>query len=94
MKTWPCKAKYVINLKPNPTLLDTRDLVLLSNLPRLWTLVCELDNRPFPLENSNSGCLTEQNFVFILKKTTLVQTILPCQNNAAVRDGLFSTYPS
>ena len=53
MKALHCTAKYVINLKPNPILLDTRDLILLCNLPKPWALVCALEDRPFPLEKCN-----------------------------------------
>ena len=44
-----CKAKCIINLQPNPTLLDTVDMVTLSDLMRPWTFICALENRPFLL---------------------------------------------
>ena len=39
------KARYAINLKSNPTPVDERDLISLSNSPRQQTLVCVLENR-------------------------------------------------
>ena len=39
MKVLHCKAEYAINLKPYCTFLDTENVILLSNLPGLWTLV-------------------------------------------------------
>ena len=34
------KGKYAINLKLDPTLLDVGDMILVSNFPRPWILVC------------------------------------------------------
>ena len=51
-KAMCCKAKRTINLKPDPTILDTRDLILLLNLQEPWMLICALENRPFPLKYS------------------------------------------
>ena len=57
-----CKAKYTINLKPNPTLPNAGDLVLLPNLPRQWTIVCVFENRPFPLEYSTHRITNRMKF--------------------------------
>ena len=46
-KAMHCKAKYVNDLT---TLLDAEELILLSDLPRPWTIECEMENRTFPLE--------------------------------------------
>ena len=43
MKALHDKAKYVIDLKSDPTHLDAGDLILLSNLPKPWKLVCVLE---------------------------------------------------
>ena len=40
MKTVHCKAKYAFNLKPDPKLLDTGDIIMLCSLPQPLTLVC------------------------------------------------------
>ena len=47
-----CKAKQSINLKPDPKILDAGDLILPLNLPKHWSLVCVLENRPFPMDYS------------------------------------------
>ena len=50
MKSLHCKAKYAINLKPDCTLLDVGDLILLSNIPQPRMLIHALENVPFLLE--------------------------------------------
>ena len=44
VKTIHYKAKHAISLKLDPTFLDAKDLILLSNDPRPWTLVCIWEN--------------------------------------------------
>ena len=43
------KAKYPVNLKPDPTLLDAGHLIMVSYLTEPWTLICVFENRPFSL---------------------------------------------
>ena len=43
----PCKGKQAIDLKLDPTILNVVNMVLLSNLPKPWTLVCIPENGLF-----------------------------------------------
>ena len=38
-----CKARHAISLKPDATISDARDLILLSDPPEPWTLFCTLE---------------------------------------------------
>ena len=89
-----CKAIYAINLKPDPMLLDTGDLSLISNSQQPWKLVCPPENRPFQIGystyiiNKTEFC----KFSFSAGLHYLVQTMLSCQNNATTTNGLFRGY--
>ena len=50
IKTVHCKAKHTMNLKPDLRNQDVAGLILLSNLPKPWPLVCALENRPLSLK--------------------------------------------
>ena len=43
-----CSATHLIDYESKSTILDVEEQLLLSNLPRPWTLVCESDNRSLP----------------------------------------------
>ena len=47
-----CKYKYIKSSYLEPNILDGRQNLILSNLPKPWTLVCGAQNRPFPLKYS------------------------------------------
>ena len=47
-----CKSKYVKSSNLELTILDRGQNLILSNLPKGWTLVCGAQNRPFPLKFS------------------------------------------
>ena len=73
-KTLHCKAKYTINNKLDPTLLDAGNLILLSNLPKLWTLVWCPENRLFPSEYSSYRDINSLvKCPFLLLKITQLQ---------------------
>ena len=46
------KTKYIISSHLEPKILDGGQNLILSNLPKPWTLVCGTQNRPFPLKYS------------------------------------------
>ena len=94
MKTLHCKAKYVINLKPDPTLPDAGDLILLYNYPKLRTLICATENRPFLLKHLKYRVTNRTELCecpFLARPFYLIQTMFSCQNNAAEMDSLLST---
>ena len=47
-----CKTKYIKSSHLEPKILDRAQNLILSNLPKPWTLVCGAQNRPFPLKYS------------------------------------------
>ena len=47
-----CKSKYIKSSHLEPKILDGGQNLILSNLPKPWTLVCGAQNRPFPLKYS------------------------------------------
>ena len=60
MRTWIIKsvlfysmniqiAAHLIDYDPEYTILDAREQLLQSNIQRSWILVCEPDNRTFPI---------------------------------------------
>ena len=49
-KASDCKPKSKATLKQDPTLLAVGDLILLSNFPKPWKLICALKNIPLSLE--------------------------------------------
>ena len=94
-KALHCKAKYAINLIPDPTVLDTGDLIPLSNLPKPQTLICTTEYRPFPLEFSTYRFINRSQFYehsFSAGPYYLAQNMLTCQGNAATMDSLCTYY--
>ena len=68
-----CKAKYAINRKPGPIILDREDLVLLRNLSKPCTSVCAPWNRLFPLYMTLRSNFPNNRINFILW-----HKLLPC----------------
>ena len=84
-----------MNIKLDPTLLDAGYLIVFSNLLKLWTLVCTLEKRPLLLEYSTYQVINRTMFCecsFLAGPYFLLQTMLSCQDNTAITDGLFSMY--
>ena len=87
------KAKHTINLKPNPTLLGTGDLILQLNILKPWALVCALEKSLLLSEYSTYRVINRtQCCEFSARPYYLVQTMLPHKNNVAETDDLFTTY--
>ena len=80
MMVLDCNTKHAISLKPDSILLDGRDLILLSELPKPLPLVYSPENRPFLLECSAIGSSTGQKFV----NGYFDRTILPHTNNTVI----------
>ena len=75
-----CKARYTINLKPDPTIIDTGDLILLLNL----------ENRPFQLEYYTYIVINRITFCesyYSAEPYYLVHAMLSYLNNAPTTDG-------
>ena len=75
--------------------MDGGENLILSNLPKPWTLVCGAQNLPFPLKYST---------LWIINRTELcecsltagafyiMQTVESCSLNNVLSDGTFTTY--
>ena len=95
MKTLCCRAKCAVNIKLFPTLLAAGNLILLSNLPKPWTLVCALELYHFHSNIHNIQSYYRTQFhkcSFSAGSYYLAQAMLSCHNNAAVMDNLFRTF--
>ena len=80
------KAKHTIKLKPDPTILDSGDLILpLESLKTVDTCLCTR-NRPTSLEYSAYRVINGTKFwecSFAARPYYLTQNMLSCKNNAA-----------
>ena len=77
------EAKRAINLTFDPTILHEGELILQSNPPKPWTLVCATENRPLSIE------------IFYLQNRFPLEyiiTIVSFRNNAVANNDLLSTY--
>ena len=52
IKADKCKMIVTFNTVPESKILDTSDILILSNLQKPWTIVCKDINRTFELEYS------------------------------------------
>ena len=94
-KTLNCNAKYLINLKLYPTLLDAENLFMSFNFQehRHWYVHQEI--RPFSSEYSTYRMISRTKLCessFSAGLYFLTQTMLSWQKKEAWVDGLFSTY--
>ena len=89
-----CKTKYIKSSNLEPKILDGGQNLLLSNLPKPWTLVCGAQNRPFPLKYStlciNRTELCECSLTAGAFYRT--QTAESCSMHNMLSDGTFTTY--
>ena len=93
-KVLHCKAKYAMNMKPDPTLFDVGNLILLSNLPKPWTVVCVLE-QAISIEYSVYRVINRTEFCecsLLGGPYYLVNIILFCMENAATIDSFSSIY--
>ena len=93
-KNLQCEIKYIMNLNLDPTLLDTGDLILLSNLPKLWALLCAPEKRPLPLEYSTYRVFNRKYFVNFHSQQDYItwHKLFTCEENTATADGLLSMH--
>ena len=90
-----CKTKYTKSSHLEPKILDRGQNLILSNLPKPWTLVCGAQNRPFPLKYST---------LWIINRTELcecsltagafyiTQTVESGSLNNVLSEGTFTIY--
>ena len=94
-KALNCKTKCFINMKPDPSILDVVNLILLSNLSKSWTMVCKPEPYHFHWNPLSKEYLNKTELCkcsFSARPYYQVQRVLSCKNNAAATVSLFSTY--
>ena len=97
VKAKQCKTIVTFDTIPESKILDTGNLLILSNLQKPWTIACKDISRVFEIEystyhllNRSELCecsLTAGNYV-------LSYTNVNCGNTPEARDGYFTTYYS
>ena len=97
VKVKQCKTIVTFDTIPESKILDTGNLLILSNLQKPWTIACKDVSRVFEIEYSTyrilnrselCGCsLTACNYL-------LSYTNINCGNAPEARDGYFTTYYS
>ena len=95
IKADKCKMIVTFGTIPESTILDTGNILILSNLQKPWTIICKDVDRIFELEyltyhvlNRSKLCdcsLTADNYL-------LSQIASNCGNMSEARDGFFTTY--
>ena len=90
-----CKTKYIWSNDLEPKLLNGGENLILSNLPKPWTLVCGVQKWPFPLKYSTLQIINRTE-LYECSLTAgafyITQTIESCSLNNVLSDGTFTTY--
>ena len=99
IKAKQCKTIVTFDTIPESKILDTGDLLILSNLQKPWTIACKDISRVFEIEystyhilNRSELCecsLTAGNYLGLLSYMNI-----NCGNVPEARDGYFTTYNS
>ena len=90
VKVKQCKTIVTFDTIPESKILDTSDLLILSNLQKPWTIVFEIEYSTYRILNRSELCecsLTAGNYL-------LSYTNINCGNALEARDGYFTTYYS
>ena len=90
-----CKSKYIKSSHSEPKILDSRQNLILSNLPKPWTLVCGTPNRPFLLKYSTLRIINRTELCECYLTTGvfyITQTVKSCSLTNILSDGTFTTY--
>ena len=97
IKVKQCKMIVTFDTIPESKILDTGDLLILSNLQKPWTIPCKDISRVFEIEYS-TYCILNRSELCECSLTTgnylLSYTNINCGNVPEVRDGCFTTYYS
>ena len=92
-----CKTIITFDTIPESKILDTGDLLILSNLQKPWTIACKNISRVFEIEYSTYCILNRSELCECLLTTgnyLLSYTNINCGNAPEARDGYFTTYYS
>ena len=97
IKTKQCKTIVTFDTTPESKILDTSDLLILSNLQKPWTIACKDVSRVFEIEYSTYRILNRSELCecsLTAGNYLLSYTNINCGNAPEARDGYFTTYYS
>ena len=97
IKVKQCKTMVTFNAIPESKILDTSDLLILSNLQKPWTIACKDVSQVFEIEYSTYRILNRSELCECLLTAgnyLLSYTNINCGNAPEARDGYFTTYYS
>ena len=97
IKVKQCKTIVTFDTILESKILDTSDLLILSNLQKPWTIACKDISRVFEIEYSTYHILNRLELCECLLTAgnyLLSYTNINCRNAPEARDGYFTTYYS
>ena len=97
IKVKQCNAIVTFNTIPESKILDSGNLLILSNLQKPWTIACKDISRVFEIEYSTYHILNRSEWCECSLTTgnyLLSYTNINCGNAPEVRDSYFTTYYS
>ena len=97
VKVKQCKTIVTFDTIPESKILDTGNLLVLSNLQKPWTIACKDISRVFEIEYSTYRILNRSELCECSLPTgnyLLSYTNINCGNAPEARDGYFTTYYS
>ena len=97
VKVKQCKTIVTFDTIPESKILDTSDLLLLSNLQNPWTIACKDVSRDFEIEYSTYRILNRSELCecsLTAGNYLISYTNINCGNAPEARDGYFTTYYS
>ena len=97
IKAKQCKTIVTFDTIPESKILDTGNLLILSNLQNPWTIACKDISRVFEIEYSTYHILNRSELCECSLTTgnyLLSYTNINCGNIPEARDGYFTTYYS
>ena len=97
VKVKQCKTIATFDTIPESKILDSGDLLILSNLQKSWTIACKYISRVFEIEYS-TYCILSRSELCVCSLTAgnylLSYTNINCGNAPEARDSYFTTYYS
>ena len=97
IKAKHCKTVVTFDTMPESKILDTGDLLILSNLQKPWTIACKDISRVFEIEYSTYRILNRSELCecsLTAGNYLLSYMNINCGNAPEARDGYFTTYYS
>ena len=95
IKADKCKMIATFHTIPEYKILDTSDILILSNLQKPWTIICKDVDRIFELEYSTYHVLNRSELCecsLTAGNYLLSQTASNCGDMPKAKDGFFTTY--